>query len=178
MERAQAADERIARLRTELGKSPGFEFHFKENSHSIREAFFRAVAPLEFQYTGLIVDKARLQRTGYSFREAFYRDVCGEVFDHAANLLENASVKIDRSGGHSFRQELASFLKRRLNEENQAALRIRKIDMPISKNDSLLQMADMICGAVARSVREERRNDDTFRKIVAHREIPVRRWPE
>jgi len=177
-ESAQEANERITQLRIELGKAPGFEFHFKENSHSIREAFFRAISPLEFRYTGLIVDKARLKRAGYSFRNAFYRDVCGEVFDHAADMLENASVKIDRSGGRVFRQELASFLKRRLNEVDQEPVRIRKIDMPISKNDNLLQMADMICGAVARSVRAERQNDATFRKIVAHREVPLRLWPE
>ena len=175
---AGKANERIARLREEINKPAGFEFHFKENSHAIREAFFRAIAPLEFRYTGLIADKARLQNAGYTFREAFYRDACGEVFDHAAPLLQNAIVKIDRSGGLKFRQELASFLKKRLNETDQAPPRIREVIVPISKNDSLLQMADMICGAIARSCRAERQNDDTFRKIIAQREIPLRPWPE
>ena len=177
-ESAEEANARIARLRTEIYKPAGFEFHFKENSHAIREAFFRAVAPLRFHYTGLIADKTRLQSAGYSFGEAFYRDVCGQVFDHAADLLQNASVRIDRSGGFTFRQELASFLKKRLNEPNYASPRIREVSMPMSKNDNLIQMADMICGAIARSIRVERQNDATFRKMIAHREIPMRLWPE
>ncbi|MBC7526997.1 MAG: DUF3800 domain-containing protein [Chthonomonadaceae bacterium] len=174
---AQRADHRIMQLRAELNKPAGFEFHFKDNSNVIREAFFRAIAPLEFEYTGVIVDKTQLQTGSYSSK-TLYRDVCLELLDHASSLLQNASVKIDRSGSLKFRQELASFLKKQVNEANQLVPRIRDISTPASKNDSLLQMADMICGAVTRSVRVERQNDFTYRKIIAHREFPVRLWSE
>ncbi len=42
-EEAQAAHDRIALLRRELGKNDGIEFHFKENSDSIRRAFLERV---------------------------------------------------------------------------------------------------------------------------------------
>ncbi len=41
---AEAADERITLLCRELRKSADFEFHFKENSDSVRRAFLEAVA--------------------------------------------------------------------------------------------------------------------------------------
>ena len=54
---AQAADDRITRLRRELGKPDNFEFHFAENSDNIREAFLQAIAPFNFFYFGFVIDK-------------------------------------------------------------------------------------------------------------------------
>ena len=45
---AQEVDNRIVTLRTELHQPLNFEFHFKNNSDTIREAFFRAIAPFDF----------------------------------------------------------------------------------------------------------------------------------
>lgn len=58
-DRAEAArcDERITRLRTELGKPPRFEFHFRDNAHSVRLAFLRAVAAYRFAYYATVLVK-------------------------------------------------------------------------------------------------------------------------
>jgi hypothetical protein len=177
-DQAQAVDERIALLRGELHKPATFEFHFTDNNDAIREAFLRAVAPFDFFYTGLVVNKARLYTPEFRFRAAFYKDVCGQVFDHAKPRLQNAIVKIDRSGGQGFRRELAAYLKRQVNDPNLPTKHIKKVDLPDSKSNNLLQLADMICGAVARHYREDKSEPGRFRKIIAHREFAVRLWPK
>ena len=176
-EAAQTADQRIVQLRTDLKKSERFEFHFKENSDQIREAFLKAMATMDFVYTGTIVHKSRLLADGYNF-QTFYRDMCGEVFENARPLLRDAVVKIDRTGGQGFRRELTAFLKRKLNEEPSEIRPVRQVTMQTSQSDNLLQLADMVCGAVARHYRGDRDKADRFYKIIAHREVSVRFWPE
>ena len=66
---AQACDDRITLLRRELGKPDRFEFHFRENSDRIRQAFFEAVVPYNFFYFGFVINKAKLYGPGFQFKE-------------------------------------------------------------------------------------------------------------
>ncbi len=179
---AQAADDRITLLRRELRKSPTFEFHFQENSDSVRQAFLEAVVPYNFFYFGVVIRKGRLYREGFPTNEAFYRYVCGLIFENAKPYLDSAIVKIDASGGRRFQRQLASYLKTKVktkvNTSGVAAPHIKKVGSDNSAANNLLQLADMVCGAVARSYRADKPRPDAFRKIIAHREISVRSLPE
>jgi hypothetical protein len=177
-EEAQAADDRITLLRRELRKPDNFEFHFVENGDNVREAFLRAVAPYHFFYFGFVVDKTRLYLPAFPSNAAFYKYLCGLVFESARPYLNEAIVAIDRSGGQGFRRELAAYLKRQVNDPNLPTKHIKKVDLPDSKSNNLLQLADMICGAVARHYREDKSEPGRFRKIIAHREFAVRLWPK
>jgi len=175
---AGAVDERIHALRTELHKPATFEFHFKENSDAIREAFLRAVASFDYLYTGMVVNKSHLYDAPDQTRASFYKDICAQVFEHAKPCLAEAHVKIDQSGGQSFRRELARHLKRQVNDPAVTAKPIKQVSTGDSKSDNLLQLADMICGAVARRQRTDKSAPDRFHKIIAHRELSVRSWPD
>ena len=91
--------------------------------------------------------------------------------------LNNATVVIDGSGSREFRRQLGSYLRRRINDTKSNARVIWKIKILDSKRNNSLQLADMICGAVARSYSQK---DDakTYRALVAHREIYVQLWPK
>lgn len=171
---ADAITDRLTRLRAELNLPPTFEFHFKNNSRSIREDFFRAIAPFDFVYTGVVIDKERLQLSGYAFGKDFYAAACRLVLESVSDLLHEATFRLDRSGSKTFRQELATYLKRHINDPNASVQLIKKVEMQDSDSSDLLQVADMVCGAIARSVRPERQNDDSLRKKIAHREYPLR----
>jgi hypothetical protein len=54
---------------------------------------------------------------------------------------------------------------------------IGKIKIQDSNRNNLLQLADMICGAVARSY-TQKEDAKTYRALVAHREIYVQLWPK
>ena len=176
-EAARLAEERITALRRELGKAENFEFHFKDNSHDLRTAFFQAVAPLPFTYTGFVLDKGQLYAAGAA-RNTVYADLCGLVFEEVREQLVEARVKIDRSGGQEFRRELVAYLKRKINDPQAAVKHIKRVDMPTSQGNNLLQLADMVCGAIARTYRADRREPMQYRKMIAHRETTVRRLPE
>ncbi len=94
---AAAADERITLLRRELKKPTDFEFHFKENSDSVRQTFLEAVARYNFFYFGFVVNKTALYAESLLTREAVY--ACGLIFESAKPYLDSAVVKIDASAG-------------------------------------------------------------------------------
>ncbi|MGH9844302.1 MAG: DUF3800 domain-containing protein [Blastocatellia bacterium] len=76
---AQACDDRITLLKRELGWSEDSEFHFKTNSNRVRRAFLEAVAPYNFFYYGIVIDKdpKRLDSDLFKNKLAFYKRKAG-----------------------------------------------------------------------------------------------------
>ena len=175
---AQATDDRIALLRHELHKGDDFEFHFKDNSHAVRRAFFEAVAPFNFFYFSFVIDKTQLREVDFASKDDFYQRVCGLIFEAAKPYLDNAVVKMDSCGSHAFQSKLKSYLKKRVNDPDSLQRKIRKVSAQRSSGNNLIQLADMICGAVARAEIETKKEAATFYRMIKHRQIWLRRWPE
>ena len=173
---ALACDRRIELSRRELGLTADFEFHFYENSNRIRENFLKAVLPYQFFYYGIVINKEKLFGDGFNNKESFYKYASSLLFENAKEKLENAIVTIDESGRKLFKYQLASYLKRKLNVKNNYR-HIKKVKMQNSKNNNLLQLADMIAGAVNRSFNKKKDNEK-FRDIIKPREIYVQIWPK
>ncbi|MBM3859924.1 MAG: DUF3800 domain-containing protein [Verrucomicrobia bacterium] len=176
-EEALAADQRIQLLKRELGLRPEFEFKFNRAKREFREAFLSAVARYEFFYLSIVINKAKLTGTGFKFKESFYKYACSLVFQNAKPHLDRATVVIDGSGSRDFRRQLGSYLRRRVNPDAGDARHIGRIKIQDSRQNNLLQLADMVCGAVARSHGPK---DDAlvYRQLIAHREIYVQLWPK
>lgn len=174
---AQAADDRIALLRREMAKPASFEFHFAKNSDLVRRAFFEAMAPYNFYFFSFVLDKTQLRHLDWPSSEAFYQYLCGLIFESAKPHLDNAIVKLDSCGGREFRMEISTYLKRRINDPQSGRRYIRKVVSSKSNGNNLLQLADMVCGAVARAQGAKKSDADAFYRLIKHREIWVRRWP-
>jgi len=67
--------------------------------------------------------------------------------------LQNASIKIDGSGDKEFKKALTSYLRKYVGEN-----KIKKFKFIDSKQDNLIQLADMVVGAIARSYSETRKD--------------------
>jgi hypothetical protein len=175
-EEAQAADDRITLLRREMRLDPRFEFKFNKCRQDFRTRFLSAVAPYEFFYWGIVVNKdpAKLWGEGFKHKDSLYKYTSGLVFQNAKAYLNNATVVIDGSGSREFRDQLQRYLKRRINDPGQRT--ISKVKIQNSASNNLLQLSDMIAGAVHRSFGEK--NDAKLsRRIVSHREMQVQLWP-
>lgn len=173
---ALACDQRIGLLKKELGFDESFEFHFYENSNRVREAFFKAVVPYGFFYYAIVLNKEKLFGEGFKNKESFYKYACGLLFENAKEKLHNAIVVIDESGRKLFKYQLASYLRHKINAQWKKC--VRKVKTQNSRSNNLLQLADMITGAVNRSLGKGKKKDGRFRKMVAAREIYVQIWPK
>lgn len=174
---ALACDQRIQLLKKELKYPNNFEFHFKENSHKIRKAFLEALAPYNFFYYGIVINKdpQKLWGDGFKNRESFYKYACGLVFENARAHFNNANIKIDNSGRKVFRSQLAKYLKSKINLDGRDY--IKKVKMERSRSNNLLQLADYIAGVINRYVQDKKYSKD-YHKLVAPKEIYVQIWPK
>lgn len=174
---ATACDQRIELLKKEVGWDGSSEFHFKRNSDKIRRAFLQAVAPYNFFYYGIVINKdpQKLYGEGFKNKESFYKYASGLVFENAKEKLDNAIVVIDKSDNLDFRNQLARYLRRRMNQNKHL---IKTVKMQRSSGNNLLQLADYAAGIVNRSVQNKKKYADEYRKLIAHREIYVQIWPK
>jgi len=175
---AIACDKRIQLLKQELKYSENFEFHFKENSHRVKMAFLEAVAPYNFFYYGIVINKdpQKLGRDGFRTKESFYKYACSLVFENAKEKMRNATVVIDKSGKKVFRSQLARYLKRKINKKGENGY-IKKVKMQRSKSNNLLQLADYIAGVINRYA-QRKKYSDQYHKLIAHKEMYVQFWPK
>lgn len=172
---ATACDQRIELLKRELGRDAKSEFHFKRNSDRVRESFIKAVAPYNFFYYGIVLNKKMLLREGFEDKRSFYKYACGLVFENAKDKLDQAIVVIDRSGSLEFRSQLESYLKKKMNSDTK---RIKSVKMQRSCSNNLLQLADYVAGIINRHIEAKKKHANDYRKMVAHREINVNVWPQ
>lgn len=155
----------------------GKRVSLQKNSDRIRKAFLQAVTPYNFFYYGIVINKnpQKLWGEGFRNKESFYKYACGLVFENAKEKLQEATVIIDKSGDLDFRNQLAQYLRRKINQEKRL---IEKVKMQRSESNNLLQLADYVAGVINRSVTNKKKYSDDYRKIIAHREIYVQVWPK
>ncbi|HVU16940.1 MAG TPA: DUF3800 domain-containing protein [Candidatus Didemnitutus sp.] len=176
-EEAAAIDQRIALLRHELGLPEHFEFHFSKLKRAWREEFFRVLGTYQWFHFAVVLNKAKLTGKGFQFPDPFYKYTCSLVFQNAKPYLRDAIVVIDGSGGREFRTQLSTYLRKRVNEGGAEPKFIRKVKLQDSRQNSLLQLADMVCGAVARKYTNPSEKPPIY-NLISHREMQVQFWPK
>lgn len=174
-EAATSFDTRVDELRTALRLHENYEFHFNRCSDFVREQFLRGVIDQDFFYSAVVLNKAKLWGEGFKDKSSFYKYTTRLVFENIKEHLHRATVLIDRCGERRFRDSLGSYLRRKINDGNQEL--IRRVKMEPSHSNNLLQLADMVSGAIFRSFRYEKKNRRFFRDIVSARELRVQVWP-
>ncbi len=167
---ASECHEHIQRLRKKL-QIPT-EFKFNKCSHDTRLRFLEEIARFDFAYAGIVFDKRRLECPGVSISKPFLRDPVFSLFARLAPRMVDATITIDRTGSSDFRKTLAKELKDEINRRFARSV-IKKVKDEQSHKHNLLQLADMVCGAVNRSHCQQRKNADDYRKIIMNRELGI-----
>jgi hypothetical protein len=174
-EEADFADRDIAEFRAGIRFRPDAEFKFNKLSDKFRRMFLEKAARYQFQFYGIVINKAGLYGKGFQYKESFYKYVCGLVFKNAKTHLQNATVIIDGSGDRGFQRELGTYLKNQINSKTK--IHVKKVKMEDSHRNNLIQLADMVSGAIYRAARTDR-PDASFHQLIKAREIYVQRWPK
>jgi hypothetical protein len=177
VELAQACEGIIAGVRISSGLPANYEFHFARIPHAERTAFLEAVAPCPFLYTVCTLDKHTLQRQEWHEKEYLYREVTRQVVSNFEDYLLSArewkAKPLNAKGTADDNQDPVYFRVlneefRRIKDANGRSL-VDKVKPGNSRTSSLLQLADMICGAVVHS--HDATND--YRRLIQQREVGV-----
>jgi hypothetical protein len=140
----------IEELKAELRLSPNFEFHFTKLKHAWRESFLKKVSGFDWFYFSIVIDKSRLSGPGFQFPDSFYKYTCSLVFQNA---------------------------KPHLTADHIGPKPIKKVKVQESHANLLLQLADLVCGSVARDFNKPQEGA-RFRKLISHREMQVQVRPK
>lgn len=160
-EEAERTSAAIDICRETLGIKP--EFKFSKIHDQARDAFFQCVVRYDFDVRAIIVEKERIYSPNLrAEKERFYNFFVQLLMRHDGGALNGARVKIDGSGDRKFKDALGQYLKRQLGT------RIQKVKFANSRNDNLIQLADMAVGAIARSY-SGRTQPHRWRRMLAPR---------
>lgn len=169
-EEALKTDNHISEIRKQLGLRSDFEFHFHKTAKRLCRHFFVEICEFDFQYFSVVIDKRRVDVSSFENPQSFYNFACELVCQRAKELLMQAIIVIDGKKSKEFKTKLGNYLKKNVNDRSSRIFHIKKVKMQDSTKNNLLQLADMICGAVARSFKDDKEN---FREIIIQREVLI-----
>lgn len=158
---AEACSQAIKDLRLQLPHSG--EFKFNKSDARVKDSFFETMQSHTFEVWALVIDKTVIRSENLRRNdEKFYNYFVKLLLDCGAKLNE-ARVKIDGSGDREFKNQLQRYLKRSLPTGA-----VSSVKFADSQKDDLIQLADMVVGAIARSYRtsEERSKAGRWRDML------------
>ncbi len=176
-EAAIECDQAIGALRDKLGHKG--EFHFQSLNHAFRVALLNEVCNFEFDYSAFILNKKELWSSRWRDTTYFYTRVARWVIENILSFpgsLRDAIITFDRRGEARFRGALERSILDRMAQYKGATC-VKKIKSARSDSNNLIQLADVVCGAVARSVNQNRGKAGCYREIVKAHEARTQFWP-
>lgn len=174
----QECQQQIQAFRVQQGLRHYKEFHFSKDNLAIKRGFLEAVAEVPFWFGAAVVDKQRLHSHGLEDHKNLYHYTVNLAFKHILDELKDATVVFDSCGGREFSQQLRRYVQKKAKEHTPDGSRLKKVKSNKSHADDLLQLADMVCGAIARSYTTGKHDSRLYRNILRDREKLVRVWPE
>lgn len=140
----------IKELRRELRASDKFEFKFSKTDKRFRKAFIERIKDFNFRVRAIIVEKHKIYSPYLtSNKESFYNHIIMQVLKHHGGTITNAKLKFDKRGERNIRNELRSYLSRELDNRNNRIFQdLKFVD---SKQNTLIQLADMVAGSISTS---------------------------
>ena len=155
----------IKQFRRDAGFSDEVEFKFNKSRRKIREGFLETVSTFNFRIRNLIIDKSLIRSEELrNNRESFYSYAIKMLLKYSNKTISEASIKIDGSGDRIFRRTFLSYLRKQLNTKE--AKIIKKCKLVNSKNNVLIQLADMVAGTVRRSYDKEKTDHNVYKNII------------
>ncbi|MES2219098.1 MAG: DUF3800 domain-containing protein [Pseudomonadota bacterium] len=160
---AEAASKAIAELRQTLKINP--EFKFSKTHAAIKDKFFEAICKFDFEVRALVVNKRNIYSSKLRTEtDSFYNYFVKSLMQHDNDVLQDASIKIDGSGDKEFKKALSLYLRKSVGEH-----KIKKFKFTDSRSDNLIQLADMVVGAIARSYSEKRKDANRWLDVLKKR---------
>lgn len=147
------------------------------NNHSRRLNLLKEIQGEPFSYCVLVVDKARINKdSGLKYKGSFYKYLNSQLYNHLLRSWQNILITADRIGGQNFAISFERYMSKRLLPDLLVKFDCTMVD---SKNEPLVQLADLIAGTLSYVYDPERQNEysDQYRNILCSKQISIRGWP-
>lgn len=161
----------IDEFRKSLGWQEEAEFKFRKTNKQIVKDLLEVVSKHDFEICAVYVDKSTYARILPVFdEEKLYNWTIKELLKTIP--LNDASIVIDGRSTREYRLRTASYLRREINASSHKIIDIKTRD---SAKDNLIQLADLIAGAINRSMQKDKTDSKTYYKIIKRNIASIKR---
>ncbi|MDR3244070.1 MAG: DUF3800 domain-containing protein [Elusimicrobiota bacterium] len=135
------------------------EYKSFKTSIKHKNNFFDCIKLLDFTISYIVVDKITIKNIELRNNpQNFYSFFLQMILNNAP--LNNASIKIDEMSGKKSQRELQNFLNKNICEG-----KIKSLKFVNSKNNHLIQLADMIAGVLFGHYQKQKKNNEKYEKV-------------
>lgn len=165
---AEKAAVELKLLRRELGLPDHYEFHFNGSSEAIKAAFLKRAAANNFRVRLIVFDKSVIYSEELrTTQSSFYNYAIKCLLKDAQANIRDATIKLDGRGDRGYKKAAETYLRQQLNQKDNRVL--KKFKYVDSKKDILIQLADMVSGAVYRSLQKDRHDSGKYKRLISKR---------
>ena len=155
----------IKKYRRKVGFPDEVEFKFAKSSNDIKLGFLRAVSKFTFRVRAIVVDKNVIRSNELKkVQNSFYSYFIKQVLLHNKGTLANSKIRLDGHGDRLFRRNLTTYLRKNLNSSSRKIM--KNVQLVDSKSNVLIQMADMIAGAIRKSYDVSNKQNQSYRNAI------------
>lgn len=156
-------DRAVERLRQQYNLPQRYEFKFSETADRLKERFFRGIQDHDFVIRAIVIDKTMIYSARLREKHWFYNYVTKLLLKYDDGLIHEATLVVDkRLPGIVNRRHFDTYLRQELNSGRR---RLKEIKHRDSARDNLLQVADMVAGAIHRQYGPKQ--DASFLNLIA-----------
>ena len=140
--------EEVANIIHKLRQNNGFksEFRFSSCNNLKRDIFFEGVKKVRFLIRLFVVEKRLIYSKDLRNKDELFINYCLKcLITSGVHRINNAVIKIDGKGSKQFKKGCESYLRKQMPSGA-----IKNLKFCNSKNDVLIQLADMMVSAYSR----------------------------
>lgn len=145
------------------------EIKFNKLKKSKRLAFLNIIKDSKFRIRAIVVQKEFIETSNIKTDSKFYyKFFLRQLLEHNSDTLIDAKLRLDGSGESKFKKAMNVYLRQNLNNKTKKRI-IRDIQFVNSRNNPLIQLADMIAGSIHRYYQKDKNDSKVYKQIIKER---------
>jgi len=160
----------MRKYRRSIGWDDEREFKFAKMKKDYIKELLRLVSKFDFEISAVVVDKSKIKT---SSPKNFYNIVIKELLTRTP--LKNASVRIDGHGGTNYIKAAPVYFRKTANVKERKIIDVRYAD---SRENVLIQLADLIAGSIFRSTQTKKADHADYLKIIKRRISTIHKYEQ
>lgn len=158
---------KIKRLRRTLKWRDDHEFKFNKTNKQIRLAFLNEIKGCTFRVRAIVADKSVIRSPELrSNKTKFYNYMIKEVLSKSDGSIKNGSIRLDGHEDRAYKKAATTYFKQQANPRGGV---IKDMKFVNSKNDNLIQLADMVAGSILRTTQPGKTDSGEYLKVIKKR---------
>lgn len=163
---AEATDNIIQTFKKRLNPHIRSEIKFNKLEKSQRIEFLISIRNCKFRIRAMIIKKEAIKRSSLKAKTTlYYQYFLKQLLEHNHKDIKDAKLRLDSLGERKFKKAMSAYLRKNLNDNNKQVGVMKDLQFVNSKNNSLIQLADMIAGSIRRSY-QNKNDSETYKQII------------